>query len=184
MATQKVKITSGTPIVWADTTDYSSTNSGFTRTAQIDLTSLANSAARQGAAVDLGATRSQRYRVVCGFELDVAPTSAAAIGVYFAESEVSAKALPGGTSGSDAAYTGTAGDALADAINQLTRVGEFYCTSDAATVVQYQIVGQLVDPLRYVFPVVYNTAGQAFEGDAVEMFIALIPLDDDVQAAA
>ena len=50
----EVLLKSGTPKAWADTTDYA--GDGGTRTHQIDLTSLADGAARQGAKADLGAT--------------------------------------------------------------------------------------------------------------------------------
>jgi len=46
MANQ-IPVLSGTPVVWADTTDYA--GDGGARTHQIDLTSLADGAARQGA---------------------------------------------------------------------------------------------------------------------------------------
>ena len=63
MATE-ILIKNNTTVVWANTGDY---NPGagviYTRTAQIDLTSIADAAARQGAKVDLGATRASAYVV-------------------------------------------------------------------------------------------------------------------------
>lgn len=170
----------GTQIVWADVTDFG--GSPVARTVQIDLTSLASTAARQGVKVDLGATRAARYDVTLRVEFDVAPTSSDIVSLWWAPSEsaVAATANPGGVSGTDAAYTGTAGDSLADSIRQLQLVGELICTSDAATVVNQQ--SWAFFPIcRYGSPVVWNEADQAFEGDAVEMSIIFTPVIDEIQ---
>ena len=173
----------GTPVVWADTTDYSSTGSGYTRTAQLDLTSLANTLGREGAKVDLGATRAAKYSIHVGMEIDVAPTAGTVVEVYFSwsASATAATGNDGGATGSDASYM--SGDA--------TNTGEFkkqldgpyllVLTADAAPTVQRQMIGTLRALQRYVSPVVVNSAGQAFEGDAVEMYVALVPIVDEVQ---
>ena len=173
----------GTATVWADTTDYSSTVSGLARTAQIDLTSLASAAARQGAQADLTITRARRYKVMAGIEYAVAPASGVVCSFYWASSPsgTAANANPGGTTGSDAAYTGTAGDSLADSLLQLEFIGDMVLTADATTVVQYQQIGILENVQRYGFPVVMNSGGQALVADAVEQYVALIPLLDEVQ---
>ena len=55
---------------------------------------------------------------------------------------------------------------------------------DAATTVQRACINQqFVPPTRYGFPVVNNKCGQAFEGDAVEMYIALVPTVPEIQNA-
>lgn len=182
MATE-IKVKDGTPIVWADTSDFSSTNNGYTRTHQLDLTSVADGAARQGAKADLTATRAARYAVHVGIEMDVAPASGATVDFYWAASPhaTAATCNPGGCSGADAAYTGTAGDSLDDSLKQLIYLGSLVLTADAATVVQYACIGEFVAPLRYGMPVVDNNGGQAMEGDAVEMFVALTPLIDESQ---
>lgn len=173
----------GTAIVWADTTDYSSTVSGLTRTAQIDLTSVSAGAARQGAKVDLGATHYQRYRVLAAFEIASAAASDERIDIYFAESPSStaANANPGGVSGSDAAYTGTSGDSIADSVKQLMGPFPFITTADNTGTVQYQAVGTLEVTARYISPVVVNGSSGALHSDAVEMYIALIPITDEIQ---
>lgn len=183
MATNEVLHKSGTPIVWADTTDYSSTASGYTRTAQIDLTSIAANAARQGDKVDLGATRAARYAVYAGIEMDVAPTAGLTV-QFFWSSSFSATAgtgNDGGASGADGAYKAGEEDEWA---SQLLRLGTMVLTNDAATTVQRQFLGFFTPPNRYGMPVVVNKGGQAFEGDAVEMYIALVPIVDEIQAAA
>jgi len=179
----EILVKNKTAVVWADTTDYVDPTTGtvLARTHQIDLTSLANAAARQGAKADLGATRAKQYRVLVGIEMDVAPASGATIDFYWAASPsaTAAEVNPGGCSGADAAYTGTAGDSLDDSLKQLEFIGSLVLTADAATVVQYGEVGMLSDLERYGMPVVDNNGGQAMEGDAVEMFVALIPIADE-----
>ena len=173
-------ITDGTSVTWADTTDYSSTVSGLTRTHQLDLTSVAASGAREGAKADLGATRAARYAVLVGIEFAVAPSSGDIVTVAFgfSPSGTAGNANPGGLTGADGAYTGTAGDALSDSLTQLNEQYRLVCTSDATTTVQYARIGTLWYPSRYVSPVVYNEADQALVADATEMYVALLPISD------
>lgn len=181
MANQ-VLVLNGTPIVWADTTDFG--GSPVARTVQIDLTSVASTAARQGVKVDLGATRAARYGVTLRVEFDVAPSSKDIVSLWWAPSPhtTAGTANPGGVNGTDAAYTGTTGDSLADSIFQLKKIGDLVCTSDLAPVVQQESF-VFFPTERYGSPVVYNEADQAFEGDAVEMSIIFTPLVDEIQAA-
>lgn len=176
-------IKNGTAVVWADSTDYSSTVSGLTRTAQIDMTSLASAAARQGAKVDLGATRAAKYEVFVAVEFASGSVSGEKVDYYMAwsPSSTAANANPGGASGADAAYTGTAGDSLADSLRQLDYIGSMITTSDNTTTVQYQKVGEIFAPPRYVSPVVVNNGTGAFVADAAETYIALIPIIDEFQ---
>lgn len=178
MATE-ILIKNGTPIVWADTTDYSPAGGViYTRTHQIDLTSLADAAARQGAKADLGATRGGAMSIRFCPEFDVAPASGAAVYVYFAFSNSATAGLdnPASATGADAAYSGTTGDSIADSVKQLVGPFSYVCTSDVAPISLPMDIGVLYPTKRYVSPVVFNEAGQALEGDAVEMFLALIPI--------
>jgi hypothetical protein len=187
MAAGDITISDGTPIVWADTTDFSDTNSGLTRTDQIDLTSLANGDARQGAKKDLGATRPPSYAVIVCLEFDVAPTAGSVVHIMWSES-TSGTAGTGNTGG--AASTGADADwdpggaAEADRLeymNHLTYLGAFIAAADAATTYQVACVNPKFQPgTRYGFPIIFNRSGQALEGDAVEMYIALIPQDMNV----
>ncbi len=181
----EILVKTGTPIVFADTTDWSSPNHGFTRTAQIDLTSLANGAARQSDKVDLGATRARLFSMKVGIEFDVAPGTSGPLVEFFWSASHSATAgtgNDGGASGADGAYK--AGEE-AEWVKQLLPLGSLTATNDAATTVQLQTVAPVIwFPDRYGQVIVYNTSGQALEGDAVEMFVALIPLPDEVQDAA
>lgn len=177
----EVLVKNQTPVVWADTTDYSATNSGYTRTHQIDLTSIANGAARQGAKADLGATRPARYSVIVSIELDVAPTAGNEVHFYWSASPsgTAGTGNMGGAGGSDAAYK--AGEE-AEWAKQLIYMGSLVCTADAATVVQRQCINSaFVPPERYGMPVVLNSSGQALEGDAVEMCVALVGQIDEIQ---
>jgi hypothetical protein len=132
----EILVKDGTPVVWADTTDYVSTNSAFTRTHQIDLTSLANGAARQGAKADLGATRAAGYSVRVGIEFDVAPVAGVVVEFYWSASNSATAGTgnDGGCTGADAAYKAGDEDEWA---KQLIHIGDLIATADAATVVQY-----------------------------------------------
>lgn len=183
MATNEVLVKNGTPIVWADTTDYNPAASGYTRSHQIALASLASTKARQGAKADLGATRAARYAVFVGMELDVAPTAGTVIELYWSGSAsgTAGTGNDGGASGADEAYKdGEESEWKA----QLTHIGSLVLTNDAATTVQRGFLGFFTPPQRYGMPVVVNLAGQAFEGDDVEMYVALVPVVDEIQAAA
>lgn len=174
--TTAVYLERGTPIVWADATDYSSTGSGYTRTAQIDLTSIANGAARQGDKVDFTATPAHWYEVHVGMELDVAPTAGNEIDIYFSASAsgTAGTGNEGGASGADGAYQA---GSEAEWVRQLTYVGSIALTNDAATTVQRKCVNPaFVPPQRYGSVIVYNRSGQALEGDAVEMYVAFVPV--------
>ena len=176
----EILVKSGTPTVWADATDYA--GDGGTRTDQIDLTSLADGAARQGAKADLGATRAKQYAATVCVEMAVAPASKASVDVYWAASpHATAGTLnPGGCSGADAAYTGTAGDSLDDSLLQLQYLGSVSLTSDADPLLQIQTF-TLFPQHRYGMPVIDNNGGQAMHNDAIECFVALTPIVPEVQ---
>ena len=181
----------GSPVVWADVSDYA--GDGGTRTHQIDLTSLANGAARAGIKADMavmsvvhhgdrGAYHRLPYRwaVTLRVELDVSATANTTVDLYWGASlsATAATANPGGLVGTDAAYTGT-GDTLAESLLQLQLIGSLPLTDDVATefVLQKTFITTL--PLRYGQPVVMNNSGQGFEGDADEMSITFTPLVDE-----
>jgi hypothetical protein len=176
----EILVKSGTPKVWADATDYA--GDGGTRTDQIDLTSLADGAARQGAKTDLGATRAKQYAVTVCVEMAIAPTAKDTIDVYWAASPHATAATlnPGGCTGADAAYAGTTGSSLDDSLLQLQYLGSISLTADATTVVQSQTF-TLFPQHRYGMPVIDNNGGQAMHSDAIECFIALTPIIPEVQ---
>jgi len=173
----------GTHIVVADCAGDYAGDLGSCGTEQISLASLAAAGARQSDKIDFGTNRAQLWVMYTAIEFDIAPTSLDLVEHYigFSPSATAGTANPGGLSGSDAAYTGTAGDSLADSVAQLTFMGSLIATSDASTVVQFQKLNIFKTPLRYGSVVVRNSADQAFEGDDVEMAILIIPLETQVQ---
>ena len=176
----EILMKSGTPKVWADSADYA--GDGGARTHQIDLTDLADGAARQGAKADLGVTRAERYAVTLCIEMAITPVSGTVVDLYWAASPhaIAATMNPGGCSGADAAYTGTTGDSLIDSVNQLIPIGRLYLTSDTDPVL-HSMTFTLFPPHRYGMPVVVNNGGQAMHSDAIECFVALTPIIPEIQ---
>jgi hypothetical protein len=183
-----VLIEQKTPIVWADSTDYA--GDGGARTHQIDLTGVAAAAARQGAKADVAAAaysgvadrRAGTFAVTARIEFAAAPTDGDVVDIYMGPSlsGTAATANPGGLTGADAAYTGTAGSTLAESLMQLDFIGSLICTNDGTTVVLQQT--WVYSPsLPYVSPVVVNNGTPAFVADAVEMSITMTPLVDEIQ---
>lgn len=168
----------GTPIVWADSTDYSGPD--FTQTHQLDLTSLGSGAARQGVKADLGATRARQYAVMVAFEFTGAPTAGTTVNIYWSSSPsaTAGTANTGGASGTDAAYKYGEED---EWVKQLDFLGSLVATNDASTTVQKQVVAIFTPPQRYGMPVVHNDTDDTGLNDAVEMYVALIPIIDEVQ---
>ncbi len=176
-----------TPLVWANLTDYA--GDGGTRTHQLDLTTLTTGTARQGDKADISTGGSavsgkfaRRYIMTARIEVGVAPQDGETIDFYWAASlsNTATTANPGGTTGSDAAYTGTAGSLLEESLLQLQYLGSLMLTNDASTVIQQQSF-LVTLPLRYGMPVVYNNTSQSLEADAIDMSITFTPLEDEVQ---
>jgi hypothetical protein len=180
MAANDILVENGTAIVWADTTDYSSTVSGLTRTHQIDLTSVGAGAARQGAKADLGAKRAAHMAVLVAVEMATSATKGEVVDYYWSTSPsaTAGNANAGEASGADAAYT------ITDSPERgLIYLGSLYLTTSATTTVLYGCVGVLDTRTcdRYGMPIVINrTAGDAFMTDAVEMYVALVPINEEV----
>jgi len=150
---------------------------------EMELASLADGAARQSDKVDLGEDRAECYHVIAAFEFAVAPASGEVVELYWAPSpdSTAANGNPGGVSGSDAAYTGTAGDSLADSVHQLQYIGPFVCTADATGTVQVATVGKLRPRDRYGTLIVKNEAGQAYHSDDVESHVVFQPQTPEIQ---
>lgn len=176
----EILVKQDTAVCWADTTDYNSAGSGIARTHQLDLTGVASTEAREGAKADLGATRPAKYAVLVGIEMDVAPAVGTTIDILWSESFDGTAGVgnSGGAAGADQDYKN--GDE-AEWVAQLTLIGSLRLTADADTVIQRGCVGIFTPPTRYGMPVVHNLGGQAMEGDAVEMYVALVPIIDEIQ---
>lgn len=176
-----ILLTNGTPVVWADTTDYSSTGSGYSRTHQITLASLANGKAREGAKADLGEDRSPAYSVYLGWESGSAPSAAQEVDIYWASS-FSGTAGTGndaGAAGADGAYKD---GEEAEWLRQALFVGSLITTADAAGTVQRQCVNNYFrPPNRYGMPIVYNRSGQTADSDDIQMYVALVGQNPEIQ---
>jgi len=170
----------GTALILADTTDHSpaTANNLGTRTDQIDLTSVANAAARESDKLDLGANRAFGYSVYCAFEFAATPTAGNTVDLYWAPSNntTASTANPGGVSGSDGSYTGTSASTIDESVLQLQYIGSFVCSDDATGTVQQGYVGSFMPTERYGTLVVYNNSGAAFHSDMVETSIAITPM--------
>lgn len=166
-----VSVSTGTPIIWkAASGSYA-----------ITLASLAAGAARQGVKGDLGATRAVRWAVRLAVNFDVAPANGATVDLYWSSSTSATAGTDntGAASGADAAYTGTAGGALAATKLQLQYIGSLIATADADTIVQVQEF-EFYPTQRYGMPIVVNSTAQAFEGDDDSHAITFIPLPEAV----
>lgn len=167
-------LSQGTSVVWGE-----AGASGVTNTLSLDA--LASTAARMGAAVDLGANWNRLYIVEFRVETGTAPTAGTYADLYLASS-IDNSNWPGGVTGSDAAYK--AGEE-SEWLRQLASayVMSLVATNDANTV-QIQN-GVLWTPKgRYVVPVVHNQLGQAFRDEATatnnDSRVILTPVNDTV----
>lgn len=180
----EVYLNEKTPIVWADKAgDFG--GSPFAATHQITLAALASTEARQGAKADLGNPRAEVYEVTFRLEWDVAPADGGSASLFMAPSPSADAGVcnPGGVSGTDAAYTGTAGSTIAESLQQCDFVCKLPATNDAAPIVQ-QITVKYSPSAQYISPIVIDEGGQALEGDDIEMSITMIPIPYRIQAAS
>lgn len=182
----EVTVKEGTPIVWADDADYAGGSQvGGTRTHDLDLTDLLFTAARQGVKADLGANRAARYAITLSIEMKTgeAPEAGETIDLYWGPSGsvTAGTANQGGLLGTDAPYTGTDGDSLANSLKQLIPIGSLRLTVDVVSVPQRQ-TWVFSPPTRYGQPVVVNScdAEDLNDVDAQEMYVRMVPLIDEV----
>ena len=180
MATE-VLVKTGTTKVWAASAEYG--NAPYLDDYQMDLGALANGSAWQGAKGDLGATRAAQYAVRVGIELDVSLAAAGYIEVYWSSSPsaTAATSNTGGASGTDAAYT----DGVDSHKEHLQFIGTLHLPLTADLDILYDgiINGGFSPSERYGMPVVINRSGQALEAVPDLMFVALIPIVDEIQNA-
>lgn len=177
MATEVLQKT-GTAKTWAHAADYA--NVPYIDDYELDLSGLANNAARQGVKGDLGATRAAQYAVRVGVELDVDLTAAGSVYVYWSSSPsaTAATSNTGGASGADGAYT----DGVNSHKENLEFLGTLYLPATADDDILYDgIIGVFSPKERYGMPVVFNNSGQALEAAADTMYVSLIPIIDEIQ---
>lgn len=185
----EVLIKVGTQISFADhATDFvggaakTSLEQAGATDVQIDLTSLADTAGRESAKVDLGATRAARYSVMVAFEMAATPTVGEIIELYWAPSPdaTAANGNPMEIDGVDAAAPSGIGT-LAELVRVCQLIGVFVCNDDITGSVQGGFVGVFSPAERHGILIVKNESGAAFHSDAVETHIVFNPIVDEVQ---
>lgn len=150
-------------------------------TCQISLASVADTAARQSAKVDLGANRAQAYKVRAAFELN-APTAGDVIELYWAPSPsvTGTYANAANVVGSDSAYAGYSSN-LAASVRQLDFIGNFVCTAQVTGTVQVAEISMFIPTERYGSLIVKNESNSAFASDDVEIHVVFDPIVPEVQ---
>lgn len=129
------------------------------------------SCAGQGAFVDFGATRAQRWLARLQTTFQAAPTAGKTIDLYigWATATATANSFPGGCSGADSAYTGPDGNPV-NGVAQLDYIGSVHCCATAAQ--QEEVVGTFVPKMRYGVPVVFNNTATGTAGGGVALATA------------
>lgn len=184
----QIKRTVGTQICFADhTTDFAPTaandlTQGTPNEVQIDLTSLADTAARQSVKVDLGEQRAPAYTVMVAFEMAATPTAGDYIELYWNASPdpTAANGNAGGCTGADAAYAGYNAN-LSEGVKHLQFIGNHVCSDDITTYIQVSLVSVFSPACRYGSLVVKNESAASFHSDAVETHVVFIPIYDEVE---
>jgi len=184
-----ILLTVGTQIIFADHgTDFvggaakTSLEVATATDVQLDLTSLADTAGRESAQVDLTATRAARYSVMASFEFAATPTTGTVVELYWAPSPESTATdgNPMNIDGADAAAPSGIGT-LAELVAVCQKIGNFVCTNDPTTAVQTGWISTFSPAERYGILIVKNESGAAFHSDAVESHIVFNPVIDEVQ---
>lgn len=138
----------------------------------ITLTSLANTAGRVGASLDLGTPRARRVVITLQVKFGTAPTDGTTVDLYLIRSNDNS-IWDGNITPSDAALSS------ADTLRNLFYVGSLVCDNLTTTQVQSFLVeiGQ-----RYVAPVVYNNGtGQALSSTGTDHKVIITPIKDEIQ---
>jgi len=184
MTQSKLKFDYGNAKVWADTTDYLSTLSGFTRTHQMDLTGLLNTTAWQGAEADLGSTIAANYGLWSAVEMAAAAaaTSLEVFSFYWVPLTGASLGFNNNIVTGGGAYTGTTAGSLEDSLAQFNFIGSHPLTTDVTPVVQFKYLGLVSGGklTQYGAPIVYNKCATGdFHSDAAEALLALVPVIDE-----
>lgn len=189
MANEVLIKTGGTQIQFADhATDWAN---GAAKTSlhvatpaeiQIDCTDLADTAGRESAKVDLGATRAARYSVMASIEFAATPTTGALVELYWAPSPIStaANGNPMNIDGADAVAPSGIGT-LAELVAVCQLIGVFVCTNDPTTAIQTAYIGIFSPAERHGILIVKNESGAAFHSAMVETHFVFSPIIDEVQ---
>lgn len=186
----EVLVKVGTQIRFFVTGSFSPADNGTNHTigtptdVVLTLAGVADTEGRQSAKVDLGATRARTYEVLgCVDFTGETPTAGGTVDYYWAPSTsgTQANGNVAGNSGADADCPGGAlgSITLAEFLDQCQPIGSLVVHDGA--VVQNGLVGRFSPTGRYGQLIVVNNAGDAFEGDDVEMHQVMNPIVDEVQ---
>lgn len=186
MANKILVATNATPHVFAIAA-YN--GDGGAQTALLTLSELASGAARQSDKVDLDNglvnnrwPKEYAVTVLMVWEQIDEPNAGERVDIYWAASlsNVAATANPGGVSGSDGAYTGTAGSTLTESLQELQFLGSLITTNDFDIVQQQTFFATL--PTQYGTIVVVNNVGEHLTDEAGnKLAVVLTPREYEVQ---
>lgn len=140
---------------------------------QFDLTGVAaTGGARQAAKANITTPWGVDWSVDACLEFAVAPTDGGSVDFYWAASPAAAAATgnPGGTMGSDAAFTDTVGN-----LGEMVRIGSLLVRNN---VIAIGHVGILTPPYQYGNLVIVNNADQALAAAADETHIVFSEIVD------
>lgn len=149
---------------------------------QLAMAGVAAGEARQSAKVTLPDPRPAHYSFIASPEMATSVVAGETIALYWAPStnSIAANGNPGGVSGSDADYTGTAASTMEESLKQLQYIGVFVLTDDATGTVQIAVCigGEEFRPReRYGSLIVVNRSTVAAHSDDVEWGIYMDPHD-------
>lgn len=183
------KIVFGTPLVFANSGEYSPSDAGQPATidADIDLGALAASSAalRQSVKLELDAANLDLVWEMKGyFEWHSAPTAGGILACYLSWSNdaTAGEDNTGGCDGTDSAYQGYGADVASgiEALGQLDRIGSIQVTADAA--LQVTVIGEFIPQGTHCCLVVDNgTDVNLANTDAIETGVAIYPKQHQIQ---
>lgn len=141
--------------------------------AAITLTSLANNAARVGASLDRGATRSRKMRFLVQVDFATSPTDGASVDLYLITSDDNTN-WDGGTAPTDAALGSV------DTLRNMLYVGSLIC--DNLTSPNQQQSFEIECGARYIAPVIHNNGtGQSLTATGTDQKVIMTPIIDEIQ---
>ncbi len=162
-------------------TSYES-DGGTSKDVQLTFASVADTAARESAKVDLGAVRAARYDVNISIEFAATPTTGALFELYWAPSPIStpANGNPMNIDGVDAAAPSGIGT-LAELVAVCQFVGVFVVTNDPTTAVMGGHIGVFSPSQRHGILIIKNETGAAVHSDDVECHVTFDAIIDEAQ---
>jgi len=185
----EIKTKTGAQFVFADhATDFvggaakTSLEQAGSTDVQLDTTDLADTAGRESAKVDLGATRAKVYSFIATMEFAATPTTGEVVNFWWAPSPdaTAANGNPMSIDGVDAAAPSGIGT-LSELEDASDFIGAAVITNDPTTAVQTSVIGRYSPPERHGILLIVNETGAAFHSDAVETHISMVEILQEVQ---